>query len=117
LRRELIAQGKLKVFHQEISAILRHYVERRFLVRAPEKTSEEFLAEVQGLALLHAGQKRRLAEFLRQCDLVKFAGHHPEGGESEQTIELCRSFIEETAARSPETPGSGDNPEKKGGSG
>ena len=43
----LIDKGEQKLFYLKISAILRHYVEDRFGMHAPENTTEEFLRDLQ----------------------------------------------------------------------
>lgn len=100
LAEKLLEMGRIKLFHFRISNILRHYIENRFGVKAPERTTEEFLLELS-LArssedTLLSSHKTLLADFLTQCDLVKFAKHKPTVSESEKTVEICREFIEKT---------------------
>ncbi len=66
-----------KLFSIRVSDALRQYLEERFDFRAPERTTEEFLYELQNTNLLAPDQKERLAEFLSACDLVKFAKYEP----------------------------------------
>ena len=103
LAEDLLARGKVKLFHLRISDILRSYIENRFGLKAPERTTEEFLSEltqdVQIQKALLGDHKRLLGEFLNQCDLVKFAKHEPSIEESGKTITVCREFIEETRKR------------------
>jgi hypothetical protein len=66
-----------KVFSIRVSDALRQYLEERFDFRAPERTTEEFLYELQNSDLLTPDQKDRMAEFLEACDLVKFAKYEP----------------------------------------
>ncbi len=104
LAEDLLARGEVKLFHLRISDILRSYIENRFGLKAPERTTEEFLTEltldIQMQKALFGDHKRLLAEFLNQCDLVKFAKHEPSIEESEKTVIICREFIEETIDRS-----------------
>ncbi len=103
LAEDLLARGKVKLFHLRISDILRSYIENRFGLKAPERTTEEFLSEltqdVQIQKALLGDHKRLLGEFLNQCDLVKFAKHEPTTGESGKTVIICREFVEETRKR------------------
>jgi hypothetical protein len=71
----LIAQPKS--FCIAVSDTIRLYLEERFDFRAPERTTEEFLHELQGTNLLAGEQKEKLGEFLESCDLVKFAKYEP----------------------------------------
>lgn len=66
-----------RVFCGEVSDALRVYLEERFRFHAPERTTEEFLVELQNTNILTAPQKQSLADFLLSCDLVKFARHEP----------------------------------------
>lgn len=60
-----------------VSDALRAYLEERFEFRAPERTTEEFLYELQATDLLNQTQKLSLSDFLQRCDLVKFARYEP----------------------------------------
>ena len=94
--KKLIEAGKIKQFYEEISNILRHYIEHRFELRAPERTTEEFLAELQYAESLSKAQKDDLAKFLTHCDLVKFAKHSPTEQQIQQRFESVKNFIEKT---------------------
>jgi hypothetical protein len=66
-----------KPFCTAVSDALRVYLEERFGLHAPDRTTEEFLFELQSTALLTFSQKQSLADFLERCDLVKFAKFEP----------------------------------------
>lgn len=89
-------QGLIKEFYQRISDILRHYIENRFGLHAPEQTTEEFLAALGADATLAPSHKSLLKNFLQHCDLVKFAKHEPTTGDIQQTFNSCKNFIAET---------------------
>jgi hypothetical protein len=93
---DLVGAGRIKEFYERISDILRHYIEHRFNLRAPERTTEEFLAELANTEVLPAAEKQRLGEFLQHCDLVKFAKHHPTTEQIQETFDLVKDFIEKT---------------------
>lgn len=92
----LIEQGQLKEFYEEISGILRHYIEDRFDLHAPERTTEEFLSELRFTEVLAPADKQVLEDFLTHCDLVKFAKHEPTTEQIQQTFDLVKNFIERT---------------------
>jgi hypothetical protein len=96
VREDLIAAGKIKEFYERISDILRHYIEHRFSLRAPERTTEEFLVELANTKFLPTSENQRLGEFLRHCDLVKFAKHNPTMQQTQETFDLVKDFIEKT---------------------
>jgi len=50
--KDLARAGKDQRVLFELSGILRHYLEGRFALRAPEMTTEEFLAHVRDTAAL-----------------------------------------------------------------
>jgi hypothetical protein len=101
LAEELVEKGEVKLFYLRLSHILRHYIENRFGLRAPERTTEEFLADLRHTKTLVAEYKNLLQEFLRHCDLVKFANHWPGNAEIEQAFDAAKRFILET--RGPES--------------
>ena len=92
----LIEKGKVKVFYQEISGILRRYIEARFGLRAPEQTTEEFLDGLRTGSALDIRYQGLLKQFLTHCDLVKFAAFSPTGDDIRNTIDSCKTFVQET---------------------
>jgi hypothetical protein len=98
---ELIAQPK--PFCILVSDTIRVYLEERFNFRAPERTTEEFLRELQGTDLLSAEQKEKLGEFLERCDLVKFAKYEPGEPELRNLHSSAVRLVEETEPK-PEPP-------------
>jgi hypothetical protein len=90
----LIAQPK--PFCTAVSDTARWYLEERFNFRAPERTTEEFLHEVRGTNLLLPDQKETLGEFLKRCDLVKFAKYEPGEPELRDLYDAALCLIKET---------------------
>lgn len=66
-----------KPFSTAVSGAIRIYLEQRFQFHAPDRTTEEFLYELQESPLLTVEQKHSLADFLASCDLIKFAKYEP----------------------------------------
>src|SRR5207248_420475 len=77
LQEALALLGQPREFCIMVSDTIRYYLEERFTFRAPERTTEEFLIELQRTNLLTPDQKESLGEFLKRCDLVKFARYEP----------------------------------------
>ncbi len=92
----LVEAGRIKEFYEGLSGILRHYIEDRFDLHAPERTTEEFLAELGRTDLLTEPDKAVLAEFLTHCDLVKFARHAPMTEQIQRSFDLVKDFVERT---------------------
>ena len=88
-------------FYVELSSIVRRYLEDRFDLRAPELTTEEFLESVQQSPDLTRAHQSLLRDFLRQADLVKFAGVKPAAEDVERSIESANRFLEETRENAP----------------
>jgi hypothetical protein len=100
----LLEKGEAKLFYLRLSNVLRHYIEDRFGLRAPEQTTEEFLVELRQGQPFGPAHKELLQSFLEHCDLVKFAELQPTRGEAETTVALCRRFIDETRYEQSTTP-------------
>jgi hypothetical protein len=96
LASDLLEKGRIKEFYLAISDILRRYIENRFTLHAPERTTEEFLIELGVAAVLQSQHKTLMKEFLLHCDQVKFAKYQPVDEEILKTMCLCRQFINDT---------------------
>jgi hypothetical protein len=90
----LIAQPR--PFCIAVSDIVRLYLEERFSFHAPERTTEEFLHELQATQLLLPDQKQSLGEFLSVCDMVKFARYEPGPPELQALHDSALRLIDET---------------------
>lgn len=107
-RRELetlLAQGLIErqawdEFFSQLSAILRRYIEARFGLHAPERTTEEFLQEARTRPALAADDVATLDRFLRRADQVKFAAAQVTAEETRAAAEEVRDFIENTRSAS-----------------
>lgn len=97
----LLAAGDVEAYFVYLSAILREYVERRFGVHAPERTTQEFLSEASAAPEL-AAHGSLLADFLRQADAVKFAGQRPSTDVATDARQTVAGFVTSTQ-RGPET--------------
>ena len=96
LQQALALIGQPKPFCTVVSDTVRSYLEERFTFRAPERTTEEFLHELQATNLLLPDQKDSLGEFLKQCDLVKFARYEPREAELHNLHDSAVRLVEET---------------------
>jgi hypothetical protein len=79
-----------------LSEIVRVYLEERFGLRAPDRTTEEFLSGLQDSVALGQVHKRLLEDFLTQCDLVKFAKGDPDRDELERLHQLAAKLVDDT---------------------
>ncbi|MCK4537251.1 MAG: hypothetical protein KAV42_00500, partial [Candidatus Krumholzibacteria bacterium] len=101
----LVEEKRYAEFTERVSDILRHYIEDRFGLRAPERTTEEFIAEAGSGLDVADEQKRMLREFLIHCDLVKFAAYEPSEDDVKKTFDACRNFIDMTKKEEEEVNG------------
>ncbi len=99
LRAALALIGEPQPFCISVSDTLRVYLEQRFQFHAPDRTTEEFLLELQNTSHLSPEQKRSLTDFLQRCDLVKFARDEPTQMELEDLHHCALGLVEETEPR------------------
>lgn len=97
--------GQTHPFWVRLSDIVRQYVERRFDLRAPERTTPEFLDEARSSSALAEDHRTLLAQFLRMADMVKFAGVRPAAGDCHSALDTARIFVRQTVP----TEGAGDD--------
>jgi hypothetical protein len=90
-------RAEIEAFYVGVSAALRVYLEDRFGLRAPERTTEEFLQDAERGGPLSASQCIELGRFLVQCDLVKFAAMQPPDDAHLATLAIAEDFVLETA--------------------
>lgn len=96
LQEALALLGRPREFCILVSDTVRWYLEERFDFHAPERTTEEFLYELKGTNLLAPDQKDSLGEFLKSCDLVKFARYEPREPELRDLHAAALRLVEET---------------------
>ena len=100
-------------FCTRLSEVVRVYLEERFGLKAPDQTTEEFLASLPQSSELEPGLKPMLEEFLTQCDWVKFAQGDPGRIECERLHQMASRLVDETGV---EVPSRKPASERKGGS-
>jgi hypothetical protein len=95
--RPLMRPATAREFGIAASEVIRSYIEKRFDVVATQRTTEEFLqALLQNSNEALARHRALLAEFLQQCDFVKFAGASLAVADMESLFTSARGFVLET---------------------
>lgn len=96
----LAADGRMgdKKFYFQLSAILRHYVERRYDFPAAEMTTEELLPRVDRLSL-PPELAQPLKRFCRTTDPIKFAGATADQSHMPRDLAFVRDFVWRTTNR------------------
>jgi hypothetical protein len=100
--RPLMRPESAREFGIAASELIRDYIEKRFAVVALQRTTEEFLQAL--LQSPHAALVRHrllLADFLQQCDFVKFAGNSLAVTDMEPLFQSARRFVLETRETPP----------------
>jgi hypothetical protein len=92
--RGLMQPAKVREFSSAISDIVRQYIEAGFAVTATHRTTEEFLHDILASEDSPLTPHRALLEeFLRQCDLAKFAGMSLTITNMESLYQSARGFV------------------------
>lgn len=92
---------EIDAFYVAVSRIVRTYLENRFDLRAPDLTTEEFLELAGTSSDLSRDHQGLLRDFLRQADLVKFAGVKASAEDVRSAGSLARQFLDETREHAP----------------
>lgn len=100
--RALMHPASVREFSSAISDTVRRYIEAGFRVTATHQTTEEFLHDILKTENSPLARHRSLlAEFLRECDLAKFAGISLSTASMESLYQSARSFIVGTSPSRP----------------
>ncbi len=94
--RALMSRENSQPYGIAVSGIVRHYIERRFSIVAPRRSTEEFLIEASASSNLDPKHRQLLAEFLGACDFLKFALARAELTELEAQHQAAVRFVTET---------------------
>ncbi len=81
----------------ECSWVLRKYIEARFKLRIVYQTTREFLGHAQTHSALSEEQRQSLGQYLRFCDMVKFARRGASREEMVQLIDYAVVFVKACA--------------------
>ena len=100
--RPLIQAATSRDYAIGASGVVRRYIERRFGIRAPRRSTEEFLLEAQHSPSLDERHRRGLGPFLAGCDFLKFARARAEVPELELLHQAAVAFVSETREPAPQ---------------
>lgn len=91
-----------ETFANEVSAILRTYIQTRYSIAATQRSTEEFLSEITADSTLGAHQSK-LRDFLRSCDRAKFANCPLSSETRKDLVDQATTFVVETSQPTPTT--------------
>jgi hypothetical protein len=94
-----LARENSRPYAIAVSGIVRRYIERRFNIRAPRRSTEEFLLEARRAAELSEKYQEKLGYFLKCCDFLKFAKGYADTPELELLHNAAVIFVTETQLR------------------
>ncbi len=92
LKKGLPGRGRYKDFYVELTMVVRRYVQRKYGIKAPNLTTEEFLHEALSSGALVASREH-LAQFLESADMVKFAGVEATPEMADEATESARGYL------------------------
>jgi hypothetical protein len=97
-RQRALAAGHPRAFAIAVSETVRAYLEEAFAIQAPRRTTEELLADlVRDRSGPLAAHQFELTEFLRQCDLAKFAGAALSAARMNAMLDSAEALVRATA--------------------
>src|SRR5260370_14457878 len=92
--RPLMRENNAEPFSLAVSEIVRRFIEEVLPVRAAHRTTDEFLHDLIALPYLPLAQHRDSpADFLRHCDLAKFARWSLTVSQMEAMLDTAKAFI------------------------
>ena len=99
LKKGLPGRGRYKDFYVELTMVVRRYVQRKYGIKAPHLTTEEFLREIgAGASIGCASDAEALRRFLESADMVKFAGVEATPEMADAATESARGYLQSDAA-------------------
>lgn len=97
--RSLATEGHAAELGEAVSGTVRTYIEARFELRAPKRTTEEFLHDLASASESPVAEHRdALAQFLGACDLAKFARFAIDVEHQLAMIDAAAAFVRATDA-------------------
>lgn len=92
---KLWQQEQTKLYHSELSDVVREYIERRYQVNASEQTTDEILSSLRYRDIAEEN-RNQLRQILILADLVKFAKERPLPSDNEESMNNAINFVMKT---------------------
>jgi hypothetical protein len=93
--KKLWQQEQVKQYYIELSDIVREYLEKRYIIKTHEKTTDEILAGLRHMDITDTN-RNNLKQLLVLSDLVKFAKEKPLSAENEASLDSAIDFVSST---------------------
>ena len=94
LKKGLPGRGRYKDFYVELTMVVRRYVQRKYGIKAPHLTTEEFFEEIGARGM----KGEELRKFLESADLVKFAGVQATPEMADEATDSARCYLKGDSA-------------------
>ena len=94
LKKGLPGRGRYKDFYVELTMVVRRYVQRKYGIKAPHLTTEEFFEEIGARGMKNEDLRR----FLESADLVKFAGVQATPEMADEATDSARGYLKGDSA-------------------
>ena len=99
IKKGLPGRGRYKDFYVELTMVVRRYVQRKYGIKAPHLTTEEFLREIgQGSSAGVPAGSKDLERFLESADMVKFAGVEATPEMADEATDSARKYLKQDGA-------------------
>ncbi len=95
--RKTMSREQSRIYATKASGIIRRYIERKFAIEAPCRSTEEFLVEAKESKSLTEKDRQMLGNFLNSCDFLKFACAYAEKEELDKLHNLAVEFVKKTS--------------------
>ena len=97
-------KGQIKQFHSDLSTILRHYIEDRYGIPAPEQITSQIMEVLRYEDLPDENVAQKAKQVLELADLVKFAKFEPLPDENDMSLVNAYFFVNQTKYEEPKSP-------------
>jgi hypothetical protein len=87
--------GELKRHYTLLADCVRIYIERRYAIRALDRTTQEVMSAFRD-AGVDDGHAELLCALLAEADLVKFARFHPSSEQARRALAQARHAVDAT---------------------
>jgi hypothetical protein len=105
--KKLWQEGLIKEYYISLSDIIREYLEKRYVIKTHEKTTDEIFTSLKYIDISDEN-RNLLRKILLLSDLVKFAKEKPLPPENEEAIQNAIDFVERTQRMEIKGTGEGD---------
>lgn len=94
-QKNLWQQGQEKIYHTELTDLIRSYLEEQFTIDCFEKTSSEIISQIKRIKALSTS-RQQLRLLFETADMVKFAKSKPTPEQHTECAEIARYVILES---------------------